>query len=300
MIRALTLACMLGAVPVSQAMTADLTKLNNELEIMSGVVNTALKQENGDKGLRYRSIQASYLANQGVVFEISTGGNNFVFSDLTEGLVEFFPSNWDAPGDGSFAFEFSGDVDWEEVTVEAMHEVQEGMAQLSEHLRELKEQGRELSWESREYERELRDLKFRLRAGAKDEKEELDKEAKAIEKAMAQIKEKEVEIKEKVEKFAAERKKRAAIQKEAREKAYKSFLSNFESSIGNALCSFGGGLRALPNDEYISFVLKNFSIESGKEAKDRVYVFSNEHVRRCVQDKIKAEALLSKADVYEF
>lgn len=308
MIRALTLASLLSAATINQAVSADLERLDNELEIMSGIIHTALKQESDPKGVRYRSIDASYLAKQGVVFEINTSGNGFIFSGgLTESFVEFFPEGINTPifaintnGEDDFSFEVNTDVDWDEVTADAMMEIQDGMHELSEHLREVKNESRELAWESREYERELRDLRFRQRAVDRSEKAQLDAETKALEKAIAKVKEKEAELKERAEKIATEKKKQVTKQKEAREKAYKSFLASFESRVGSALCSFGGGLRALPSDEHITFVLQNFSLESGKKNKDRVYVFSNEQVKRCVQDKIKADELLSKADVYEF
>ncbi|MFC3120286.1 hypothetical protein [Agaribacter flavus] len=308
MIRALTLSSLLSLAAINQAVSADLERLDNELEIMSGIIHTSLKQESDPKGVRYRSIDASYLAKQGVVFKINTTGSSFIFSDgLTERFIEFFPEGINTPifsintnGGEDFSFEVKTDVDWNEVTADAMIEIEEGMHELSEHLRELKNESRELAWESREYERELRDLRFRQRAADRNAKAELDTETKALEKAIAKVKEKEAQIKARAEKIATVKKEQVTKQKEAREKAYKSFLVSFEDRVSQALCSFGGGLKALPNDEHITFVLQNFSLDSAKKNKDRVYVFSNEQVKRCVQSKIKADTLLSKAEVYEF
>ena len=97
-----------------------------------------------------------------------------------------------------------------------------------------------------------------------------------------------------------EQKARIEKQKEARDKAYKQFLSRFETSIGETLCRFGAGLRELDDDEHVSFVISNFVQSDKGKARDKVYVFSKQKIKACVQEKIDATALLSSADSYAF
>jgi hypothetical protein len=62
----------------------------------------------------------------------------------------------------------------------------------------------------------------------------------------------------------------------AKNQQYIEFLNGFKDSIGNILCRYGAGIKALPVNENINFVLSNFgSVDSaGRGAKqDKIYVF---------------------------
>jgi hypothetical protein len=70
--------------------------LANELEIMSGVLNTSLRQNVTSDSWRVNQIDTSYLAGQGAVFTLSLRGhsNNWVheIETLVEGFVGAVPS----------------------------------------------------------------------------------------------------------------------------------------------------------------------------------------------------------------
>lgn len=84
------------------------------------------------------------------------------------------------------------------------------------------------------------------------------------------------------------------------EKVYKIFLVNFEGSVGDILCSFGVGLCEFLDDEYISFILKNFGKGEDGKVQDCLYIFNKKLVKSCVVEKIIFSDLLVKVEVYVF
>ena len=74
------LGTLIGSATLSSVATAqDLPELDRQLTIMSGVIETALKQDTRKDKVRFRGIESTYLAKQGVVFTIRTGGMSRVF-----------------------------------------------------------------------------------------------------------------------------------------------------------------------------------------------------------------------------
>ena len=68
----LTAVSMALAISLPTAAKTNLVELDKELEIMSSILHTALKQNRDSEGVRYRSLKAKYLAKQGVVFEVNS------------------------------------------------------------------------------------------------------------------------------------------------------------------------------------------------------------------------------------
>lgn len=294
---------MLTSVSVSAA-TDEMKTLNKELEIMSGVIDTALKQSSPRKGLRYRSLDSTYLAGQGVVFAVSVRNSTsgFSFSNIFARVPQApMPPVTIIDGDSSFEVEF--EQEWQEVAEEmeeAGHRLAEVFHESNNQIREMRDRERELEWERRELERRTRDLEFELRQAGKDRSDTIKDELKEVSKELAELNSREKELEKYASEMEQEQQARIEAQKEAQEKAYKQFLANFEGSIGDTLCRFGSGLRGLPDNEHISFVLEQFSRDDSGDMQDRIYVFSKEKVKSCVQERINASALLSSARVYNF
>lgn len=303
LIAATIVGALMTSVPVSAA-TEELKTLNKELEIMSGVIDTALKQSSPRKGLRYRSLDSTYLAGQGVVFSVSVRNSQSGFS-----LRNIFSHVPEAPMppvtiiDGDSQFEVEFEEEWEVVAAE-MEEAGQRLAEIfhesNDQIRELRDRERELEWERRELERRTRDLEFELRQSGKERSEDIKEELKEVSNELAQLDSQEKELESYATKMEQEQQARVEAQREAQEKAYKQFLANFEGSIGDTLCRFGSGLRGLPDNEHISFVLEQFSRDDKGDMQDRIYVFSKEKVKSCVQERIDASLLLSSARVYTF
>lgn len=84
-------------------------KLNKELEIMTNIIKTSLKTSNkSDSSIKLRSVDALYLANQGVVFELNTSFNGASFlhmSGIEMPQIEGFSSEFIWPDNDGFHIE---------------------------------------------------------------------------------------------------------------------------------------------------------------------------------------------------
>ncbi len=302
-IAALLLTASVGFASSAMAATKSYPELNKEIQIMTGVLDTALKQSRDDNGIRYRSLDATYLAKQGVVFNVYTRSRG---AGLLSDLQEIFVSIPDAPKPpnviiaGEDGIEIDIDHDWEAFAEETVHHFEETFREKREEMRDLRSQERELAWEQRELEREQRDLKFELRQADGEREQEMRQELQEVEQKLARFEQRKQELAKHAQEIEREQQEKLNKRKEAQKQAYKQFLADFESNIGDALCSFGGGLRSLPDNENVSFVLKDFTRKDSRQSMDRVYVFSQADIKSCVREKINASELLSSAAVYEF
>ncbi len=312
--KALAIASLFGATLATSAVAQNLTELDKQLNIMSGVIDTALKQDTTKEGVRYRSIEATYLAKQGVIFTINTGSRSMVFDFDFGDLMSVIPTAPTAPDvphvtvvseDGVHVeshgdYEFVYEQDWSETADRVVRQVEKIVRKTDEKLREFRSDRREIEWEIRELDRRNRDLEFELRAADKEREREIEREMKELKAEMGRLQAREKELQNYAQELAEEKKAELAKQREMKEKAYKTFLANFEGSVGDTLCSFGAGLRELPDDEHISFILKNFGKNTEGKSQDRVYIFNKKSVKSCVAEKISPSDLLAKAEVYVF
>lgn len=293
----------LGLAQTNVQAKTDLPELSKELEIMTGIMQTALRQNNNRKGIRFRSIDATYLAKQGVVFEVNTSQGGWqidignVFSELR------FPAAPAAPAaisdhDGDWVVELNND--WVEAAEEMAEGVHDAMREARDRLRELREREREFAWESREYERRKRDLEFEKRNADEERKKEIEAQRKELEKELAELNSQKAEVSKYAKEIEAQQKKKNAERQAAKQQEYKRFLAAFEESVGDMLCKYGAGIKALPKDENISFVLNQFGSGDSRNKRDKIYVFEHKDVQDCVRDNIDAEKLLAKSNTYSF
>ncbi|MCC2618078.1 hypothetical protein LJ739_17620 [Aestuariibacter halophilus] len=302
----ISLAAALCSASMGQAQAqTDLSTLHDELQIMSNIMQTALQQNNERKGIRFRSIEATYLANQGVVFDVSSAGSGFQFSfNFAEMLSDLdVPVAPEPPvhvgGDGNtWVIEF--DEDWEQQVEEVAESAREAMRETKHRLRELREREREYSWEMREYERRRRDLEFEKRSADKESRERLEQRSTELEKELSKLKAKQAEVEKYAAQIEKEQEENARKQNEAKQQAYKRYLAKFEESVADVLCKYGAGLKALPDDENVSFVLSRLGDMNGATKQDKVYVFKHKDIKACVKDSINPNQLLTKAQTYLF
>ncbi|MDN4503773.1 hypothetical protein QX776_15285 [Alteromonadaceae bacterium BrNp21-10] len=305
------LAIALGAMTLSAANAAtNMTELSKDLDIMSNIMQTVLSQNGDKKGIRFRNLDVSYLADQGVVFKIDTRqrGFNFDFSFGDFNLREFIgqvPSVPPVPPVHDVNTQVVMDFDMEDGEVEqhvrhAMEKMQEAMSESRDHLRSLREQEREISWEQREYERRFRDIEFEKRHASDDDKKEMAQELKELEKEKLKLEAKRAEIEKYVNTLEEKQRTQLKAQREARSQQTKAFLIHFEDSIADVLCKYGAGIKSMPDSEHVSFVLSDFGDENQESKKDKVYVFKNKDIKACVAEKIDTNKLLSNANTYLF
>lgn len=300
--KTLPLALCLCAAASNAVAATDKDELKKELKIMSSVMDTAFKQSDRRSPIRIRATETTYLANQGVVFTFATAGSDrSIFIDL-DGIRDLMPSaplppNFIFSNEGDF--EFHVDHEWEEFAHESAEHIREAMREAADTLRDLRSEERNVSWEHRELERRVRDIEFRLRNVSGDEKKHAEQELAEVREQLEKSKSRQSEVQQYVEKFEAEQKQKQQERIAAREKVMNQFLSDFESQAGDILCRFGNGLRALDDKENVTLILENIkTTETGKA--DRIYVFNQQNIKRCVQAKIDTNELLTSATVYEF
>ena len=240
-----------------------------------------------------------------MVFEINTtnGGWHFDIGDMISGLnvpVAPIPPINISGDDEQFVIEFESEQEWHEMAREATEAAQDALRDAQRKLRDLREKEREYSWEEREYERRKRDLEFEKRNADQKRRAKLEERSKELEKEMKQLESKRNEVSRYAKEIEEEQKVQQEKRKEAKKAQYTRFLASFEDSIGTVLCKYGAGIKALPENENVSFILPKFGSASHSSKQDRIYVFKHKDIQSCVRDKIDTNQLLSKANTYMF
>lgn len=292
----------------AQAKT-NLVELNKELEIMTNILQTALRQQNNKTGIRFRSIDVTYLANQGVVFDIHTSGSTSVFGIDLSGLMsglEGIPEPPQPPQgpvhfvseNGSWEFEI--DQEWEEYARDTADKLRDAMHESNDRLREIREQERELAWEQRDYSRQLRDVEFEKRNASDDSVKDISAREKEIKQELAKLETKKAKMAKMSKELELEQKQQAEKRNAAKKKEFTRFLADFEAGVGDVLCRYGAGIKALPKEQNISFVLPNFGSANSRAKQDKIYVFQQQDIQDCVKDKIDTNKLLNKVETYMF
>jgi DNA repair exonuclease SbcCD ATPase subunit len=279
----------------------DLRELTNELEIMTSILQTSLRQNDKGAAIRTRSIDVTYLANQGVVFDISTtrGSSHFNFEFSSMPMIPPVPPVPTAGMEREWVVEFENE-EWAEVAHEAMEHAHEAMEEARDKLRDLNERSRDYNWEIREYERKRRDLEFEMRNADSQSKKNIQDKLTELDKEIRSIQLKQKEAHEFASQLEKEQKQKAEEKAKALNAQINQFVTNFEKNVSSALCKYGAGIKALAANENVSFVLSNFGNSSRNSPQDRIYVFRQNDVQDCVKDKLDAKKLLSKAEIYTF
>ncbi|KXJ60245.1 MAG: hypothetical protein AXW14_04125 [Alteromonas sp. Nap_26] len=305
---ALMLCSSAGNMAMAQS-TQKYEALADELEIMSGVLKTSLKQNVTSDSWRVNTIESNYLAGQGAVFTMSVRGHSGNWAreieTMVESVVAAVPPAPTAPS-VSVSLENIDDIvfeatrEWEAYADAASMRVSEVFSDSNDKVRELRNMQREVAWQAREVEREIRDISFELRHADEERKKELLAEKEASEQKLVKVEAKAKTMKDELKVIEKEQAQKRAERKEKQQQAYRSFLAGFEVAMSETLCRFGAGLRGLPESEHISMVLKDFDADDNNVRRDRIYVFSRKEVVKCVQEKIDENALLANATIYSF
>lgn len=92
----------------------------------------------------------------------------------------------------------------------------------------------------------------------------------------------------------------AAEARAQREAQWQQELAAFESSVLQLVCDYAGGLRALPQQEHVTLVLKGLGDEAAERREDRILVLRQADALRCLQGDMTAQQLQETAQVYSF
>jgi len=275
--------------------------MHKQLTIMNNIIKSAVSGKSASHSSEINSIQSTYLRGQGVVFTISAaarkrqwGSYNFNF------IMPEIPVAPIAP-EVNQEFQEKFDIDVNETVTQALdsadyESAMEVFEEYRDSARELREQQRDMAYRVREIEREKRDISFQLARASDDHKAEL---KQALAKLTEQEKTFRAEQKKMTElsnKVASEQKAKQA--QSAKERA--SYYQQLTVSLTQTLCLYGNGLKALPKNEHVSVILKSAGDKSASGYRDSIMVFNQQDIADCSKDKISAESLLTKGQVYQF
>jgi len=88
--------------------------------------------------------------------------------------------------------------------------------------------------------------------------------------------------------------------KREREVQWQSELVVFEENLFGLVCNYAAGLRALPEGEHLTLVLKGLGDESESRREDRIHVLNKTDMQRCLQGEQSREQLRGSARTYSF
>ena len=275
-----------------------LSAIAREVSIMENILSTALKQDTDKK---VRAINANYFAKQGIVFELDIRGANrwhAIFSGAPDAPLPPMPDIDFSDVNIEFISDHVEIISEQAVesSREAYQHAMEVMRDGAEKVRDIAEKERDVSRELRDLEREKRDLEFATRHDNSAEEKELaarkksvEKEIKALEKQQTKLTKEQKKARQEISAKQAQREKQKAAEQ-------KQLLEKINQSISLTLCDYGSGLRSLPNNEHVSFVLGGL----GQNSKSLIKVFNKSDIKKCVIGETKASELALKAVSYQF
>ncbi|MEM5551670.1 hypothetical protein WNY63_13115 [Pseudoalteromonas neustonica] len=282
-----------------QAQTpVELAAIQREVSIMENILSTALKQDTNKK---IRAMQANYFVKQGVVFELDVRGTSrwqTIFSNAPNAPlpplanIDFSNMNIEFISDKVELFSEQAVESSREAYQQAMEVMREG----AEQVREIAEQERDVSRDLRELEREKRDLEFANRHDNSAAAKELEQRKKALEKDIAKLEKQQTTLTKQQQQLRQDIQAKQVERERQQAAEQQKLLAQVSTSISLTLCDYGSGLRSLPNDEHVSFVLKGL----GDKNTNLIKVFDKSDIKKCVVGDIKASDLALKAITYQF
>jgi hypothetical protein len=271
---------------------ANLEPVLRELGIMRNIFAAAMEQNQDNKFFgNGPAPDALYLARQGMIFTFNlpqgNGFNSFMYCD--KDCADF-----------SFDFDADIDIDVPDADIDvpgglpsfpAMAGIllaQEQLRETNEALRERNDELRELNEALRDKNDELRQLQRDMRELAREQRNNPDDES--LETQMETLREQNEELQNELEQQSdAYRQMNEDIQNERIAAANTLREAHIDQVLG-VLCDYGSTLKALPADENVSLVFRNFAGNA-----DQVYVFS----RAAVADCTSADSLQQSAISYQ-
>jgi hypothetical protein len=308
--------CALLALSVSAASNnkSEYADMQKQLNIMSDIIKSSVGVQEGRKGSKISNIQSTYLRGQGVVFTISSGshskrwGNfnfNFTMPDMPV-MPEMPPmpvmpvasvSDHDDDGDNRYSQDISERMsDAFESANRGYERAMESMERSNDIYRDLKNAQRDLRNEVRDLQREKRDMEYQMRRADDKSKAELGKQIERLSMREAEFEKERAKLSKKSELLRKEQ----MTQRTKQDKDRGIFYKDLNQSLAETLCLYGNGLKALPENENVSLIIKSGGIKENGRYRDQVFVFSKKDISACSSDKITSAKLLINGNGYQF
>jgi hypothetical protein len=267
----LVIAC-LGFASVTLARTPhDLDTIQREARIAEDVFESVLRTEWRDS-LRVSSVDAQFLANQGVLMSIRIS------------------KPWISIREDGSNIEIDGPINIPEIpriVEDILDKLEIDFVPYEpaalEDLRELRAEQRELRLEQREIRADLR-VKRRdlVRADDDSEREDIKTDIESLEREVAAVDAQYEALRDDIE---SQMELIGELNRRPQTVVPEDSGADLETSIAQIVCDYGATLKSLDSDHYLTLVVR-----SG-EAANR-FVFKMDHVRQCSNDGMKPERLL--------
>lgn len=262
-----------------------LDDIQRETRIVADVMRAALRDQLRGE-LRLTDVEAQYLARQGVLITVSLNTPWLKISD-----------------NGESSFEIHGDIRLPEIPAmveNILHELEIKVApyepEALQELRDLRAEQRALRMEGRGIRAQLRDRRralVRVREEDDDRKEEVQQEIAQLEKQLSVVDQQYDEMTGEIEQHYQHLKEPASNTASAPEPPEPPVLPVVvEDVIANTACDYGGTLKSLSSDEYLTM-----SVKRGKQTS--YFAFRMDHVYQCSNRNMKPSRLLELAYQYE-
>ena len=147
---------------------------------------------------------------------------------------------------------------------------------------------------------ELQSLRSDVTAAAGNDTIDSSNSAEQFQSALDQLIAAAAPIREEAAKRSQELQAMAEQAKREREVQWQQELVAFEDNLFGLVCNYAAGLRALPEDEHLTLVLKGLGDESESRREDRIHVLSKSDMQRCLQGDQAKEQLHNSARTYSF
>lgn len=272
--------------------------MHKQLAIMSNIIKSSTKYDASKKMPKISQVETTYLKGQGVVFTIKTSSGFFNLSRFNFSMPHI-PETPQVPDvSGRFEGNFGEIVeDAMDVASESWEIAVESMSDQREAYRELRNQQRELSSQNRDIEREIRDLDYQNRHSDKESDKAIAKQKKSLVERKAKLE----KSRQKLEKKTVKLKVQQKMDEEKQALAQQQYYQSLSQLIGETFCSYGNTLKALPNNEKISVILKGAAkSKRTKLVNDKIYVFNKQNVVNCAIDRITVDKLMASSEAYDF
>ena len=312
----LSLPVFLGSLLLVQPLFAqdvDLEKMKKDLSILSKIMKASMSDEENPWGRRALTdhlspsqIDTLYLQGQGAVLKVRLDMGGFTAFGLHApawGNLEF-PVVPSAPELPEFDYGWSDEYDEQllavqesveelaEDAIDAMDGVSGVLAEAPLPSSENESELRKLRDEQRDRVKEIRRKTLELRKSMRGKEQlteaETQKMKEEIQRYQSQLKQANSEYSEKLKKVREEQK-----------KVWSGKLDQFESKLLDTVCEYGGSLRELPDNQFLTLILENAD-RSGERARDRIYVFKKSDLLACREGRLSKDALKSKSAQYSF
>ncbi|MDJ0839034.1 MAG: hypothetical protein QNK37_21125 [Acidobacteriota bacterium] len=302
--RFLTVLIMLfGSLAMAEEPKVDIDNLKREIRILKRVLDVIIEEEGGGNYLPLRSkdtvifnlndIQATYLADQGIVIEVQM--DRGYFGNAVFGLTgriattdeSFFPEN------DAFMFnesELAGRI--REYLSQVSESSEDFYSELSGQLND-KEALKKYSSLVNEYRKQQREIRGDIKKLLSEARK------KNVDESRSDEIEKEAEVLAQKAEEAAEnyRNGLAEIRRMSQER-YEQKIKPIQTRLIEALCSYGV-LKSLPDDERVTLILAGAG-RSGSEPGDKILVFKKQDLEACRNGKMSVAQLEAAAVSYGF